>query len=104
MTEFPKLPWWVVLLVFLTCWPAAVFSQPMVKANVQGIEITVYSEDCALKDVVANLPKRATWVEKGKTFEGCAGATPFGVLLFYFKEDRSVAAVPVEHFAQVTAI
>jgi hypothetical protein len=98
-----KLPVWFKVLVFLTCWPAAVCAEPMVKANVQGIEITVYTEDCALKNVVSNLPKRATWVEKGKTFEGCAGATQFGVLIFYFN-DKTVAVVPVEHFAKVTGV
>jgi hypothetical protein len=103
MSEFVKLPWYVTFFIFATCWPAAVFSEPMVKANVQGIEITVYTEDCTLKNVVSNLPKRATWVEKGKTFEGCAGATQFGVLIFYFN-DKTVAVVPVEHFAKVTGV
>jgi hypothetical protein len=102
MSEFVKLPLWFNVVAFLLfSWPA--FAEPMVKANVQGIEITVYTEDCALKNVVSNLPKRATWVEKGKTFEGCAGATQFGVLIFYFN-DKTVAVVPVEHFAKVVGV
>lgn len=104
MNEFAKLPWYVCLLAFLFCWPSIAFSGPMLKASVDGVEITVYSEECGLKNVVSNLPKRATWVEKGKTFEGCAGATPFGVLLFYFREDRTVAVVPAEHFVQITGV
>jgi hypothetical protein len=39
----------------------------------------------------------------GKTLEGCAGATQFGVLIFYF-DDKTVAVVPVEHFAKVTSL
>lgn len=101
-TVFP-LPVWVAIFVFLTCWPAAVFSAPMAKASLDGIEITVYEEDCQLKETVSNLPKRATWVEKGKTFEGCAGAVPqLGMVMFFFKEDKTVAVVPMDVFAPVT--
>jgi hypothetical protein len=100
-----KLPKWAVVLIFLTCWPSAVFAEPWLKASVQGVEIVVHKEDCALKDAVSNLPKRATWFEKGKTFEGCAGAAPHaGVLMFYFLEDKTVAIVPMDAFAKVQAI
>jgi hypothetical protein len=63
----------------------------------------VYTEDCAVKEV-ANLPKRATWTEKGKTYEGCAGMSPLGLVMFYFREDRSVAVVPASQFVKVTNI
>jgi hypothetical protein len=99
------LPFWIAVFIMIVCWPASVFAGPMVKATVGGVEITVYTEDCQLKEAVSNLPKRATWVEKGKTFEGCAGAVPqLGVLMFYFKDDKTVAAVPMDVFAKVTSI
>ena len=99
-----KLPRYVLFLAFFFCLPSIVIARPMVQASVQGIVITVHSEDCELKNVVSNLPKKATWVENGKTFEGCAGASPLGVLMFYFHGDKTVAAVPADLFVPVTGI
>ncbi len=80
------------------------FAEPVARAVVNNgqVVITVHSEDRALTAVVTNLPKRATWVEGGKTFEGCVGVSPIGVAMFYFLADKSVAAVPLEMFQPVT--
>lgn len=79
-------------------------ADPLVQAVVNSgrVVITVYSESCALTEFVANLPKRATWKEGDKVFEGCAGVSPLGVAMFYFREDKSIAVVPIEMFERVT--
>ncbi len=80
------------------------FGEPTHRASVQGLVITLHSEKCTLKEV-ANLPRRATWQENGKTFEGCVGYNEaLGVLMFFFLEDKSVAAIPSSVFTRVTGI
>lgn len=54
-----KLRWYVVAFIFLVTLPSQVFAEPWLKASVQGVEITVHKEACALKEV-SNIPKRAT--------------------------------------------
>ena len=77
-------------------------AEPMFRADAGDAVVTVHTEPCAVK-AVGNLPKRATWVEKGKTFEGCAGQHPmFPILIFYFEGDKSVVVVPIELFQKVT--
>lgn len=79
------------------------YADPMAKVIANGgqVVITVYTEDCARKDVVTNLPKRATWAEDGKTYEGCVGIQPeAGVAMFWF-DDRTVAIVPLQAFVRV---
>jgi hypothetical protein len=98
-----KLPFYFAL-AYIFCFPAAVLAEPIAAMQQGDIRIVVYSDDCALKSVVSNLPKRATWTEKGQTFEGCAGGTEFGVLLFYFREDKTVAAVPMQAFQKLTGV
>jgi hypothetical protein len=99
------LPWQVlvlivlVLLVLLYARPA--FADPIAVTKSGDITITLYSEDCALKEV-SNLPRRATWVEGNKTFEGCWGPTQFEVVMMYFAEDRTAAVVPVQVFQRVS--
>ncbi len=70
------------------------------QAESDGIKVIVYDQPCALKEIV-NLPKRATWTEKGKTTEGCAGVDPRGIVLFYWG-DRTVVIVPVQNFVRMT--
>lgn len=101
------LPWflWALILfaVIGALYAGKVYAEPLAIANVNNgqVVITVYTEDCQLKDVVSNLPKRATWTEGGKTYEGCVGVYPsFGVAGFYFN-DKTVAVVPLQAFARV---
>lgn len=105
MTVLPWLMWAVILsTVILALWAGKVYAEPMAVANVNGgqVVIMVYTDDCNLKDTVINLPKRATWTEGGKTFEGCVGVQPeAGVAMFYF-DDKTVAIVPLQIFARAT--
>lgn len=108
MTVLPWAGWFlIVVMLILALWAGKVFAEPMAVATVGNgeIVITVYTEDCQLTDIVSNLPKRATWLQKGKTFEGCVGVQPeAGVAFFYFKEDRTVAVVPLQVFSRVTGV
>lgn len=90
----------VLLILF---WPLEAKSEPMFQTvSPDGIVITLHSEKCDLKEIV-NLPKRATWQEKAKSYEGCWGLNPLGVVMFYFT-DKTIAVVPAEAFQKVTGV
>jgi hypothetical protein len=85
--------------------PSHVNAEPQYRAEVQGVVITLHSEECQIKDVVSNLPRRATWLERGKTFEGCFGfVEQMQLLMFYFKDDKTVAGMPAGMFSKVTGV
>lgn len=88
-----------LLLLALLCAPA--LAAPVAEAVAEGVSITLTNEPCRLK-VVSNLPARATWTEKGKTFEGCFGLS-HGVVAFYF-DDRTVVMLPREAFKRARQI
>jgi hypothetical protein len=93
----------LVALGIAVTWPTKANADPIYRANAEGIVITLTNEDCKLP-AVSNLKKRATWEEKGKTFEGCWGGHPaFPIVMGYFS-DRSVVVLPVEVFAPVTGV
>lgn len=66
------------------------------------VTITLTDEPCKLP-AVSNLQHRATWVEKGKTYQGCWGISPFNLVMIY-SDDRSVAVVPVSLFSRATGV
>jgi hypothetical protein len=104
MSEFVKLPWYVTFFIFATCWPAAVFSKPVMAAYTDSGVITIHSEPCALKSVT-NLPARATWVSGQGTFEGCAGMVKeLGIVLMYFNGSNSVEVLLSGSFSKVTGV
>jgi hypothetical protein len=99
-----------LLLVLGICLPVLIFTtfvlnlktanaEPSYEASGDGVRVVVYSEKCSLPEVM-NLAQRATWTEKGKTTEGCAGVHPMGVVLFWFS-DRTVVAIPTSQFVRV---
>jgi len=72
--------WEVGMIVLIVVLGLAIFAgkasaEPMFRADTGDAVITGHTEACQIK-AVGNLPKRATWQEKGKTFEGCAGESP----------------------------
>lgn len=97
-------PMWVKVFVFLTCWPAAVFADPMLVGKVDNAIVTIHSEECAFKDVVVNLPQRATWVENGKSIEGCAGYSQALEVVFFYFRDKTMFGAPGFQFARVTGV
>ena len=87
-------------LLIAATYPTKAHASAMLRAESGGVTVTIYDQPCALKEV-SNLPKRATWTEKGKTYEGCIGAHPqFPVLMAYFT-DKTVVVLPVEMFTRV---
>src|SRR5687767_14765153 len=98
-TVFP-LPLWFVLIVTLLfgCWPNRLNAEPLYRASDGSVSVTLHSEACKL-DAVKNLPKRATWSEKGKTYEGCYQIAGQFVVMYF--EDRTVGLAPSEAFARV---
>ena len=100
-----KLPKWFVLLIFLTCWPAATFAQPMFTAkDGGGAVVTFFNDECELKGEVTNLPYKATWTEKGKVFQGCWGLSGDKSQFMGYFDDKSVVAVPVQMLERVTGV
>jgi hypothetical protein len=93
LTWFLAIVFFIVMGLFLSAHAA-----PVAQANGPGGEvITITDEPCKLTDIV-DMPHRATWTEKGKTFEGCAAPHPAGVVVLYFKDDKSIALVPIRMF------
>jgi len=106
LTILPWLAWGVILglVIAATFYASRVYAEPIAVAKdpASGAVLTVHSEPCAHQGTV-NLTNRATWQEAtGKVFEGCAGASGIGVLIFYFPEDKSVFPVKVQDFKPVS--
>ena len=97
------LPRYVLFLAILFCFPSMVVARPMAIAQAEGVTITLHSDECALPGIT-NLKMKATWFEKGKTFQGCWGAHPqYGLVMFFF-EDKTVVVLPGDAFAPITGV
>lgn len=89
----------LLLVVLLTAVSTIAQAAPVAQATGPGGEvITITDEPCKLTHLVSGLGNRATWKDGGKTYEGCAGAHPAGVIVLYFREDKSIALVPARLF------
>lgn len=102
-TVFP-LPAWVVLLATLLfgC-PSSLSAEPLFRVTTpDGVVITLHKDKCEMREV-SNLPRSATWDEKGKTFKGCWGVSNLGVVMLYFS-DKTVAVVPASAFEKVIGV
>lgn len=88
----------LIILSFLLL-PPPVFAKDIAQATQGNVTVTLTNEDCALKEHVKNLPSRAVWEEKGKTFEGCWRPTA-GVIVMFF-DDLTVVAAPMRAFRPV---
>lgn len=99
-----RLAWWIwAAVIVLALAAGALYAEPLFEArtNRGTALITIHSEPCALKEVVVNLPQRATWVEGGQVYEGCAGVRPdYGLVIVYFA-DKTVGLIPANVFAKV---
>jgi hypothetical protein len=78
-------------------------AKPIATADQEGIRLVLTDEPCTLT-AVKNLPFRATWVEKDKSYEGCYGSHPgAGIVMAYF-DDKTVAIMPAQIFHKTTDI
>ena len=74
------------------------------QASNTDITVTIYNAPCQLTDHV-KMPYRATWKEKGKTFEGCVEkyvlyGGQLSVYGFYF-DDKQVSVIESQIFHKV---
>jgi hypothetical protein len=88
----------VVLLTFAT----GAWSKPVLRLSGTDVVITLY-DDKKSCPAAANLLRKAVWLEKGKSVEGCWGFNPIGVVMFWF-EDKTVAAAPAQAFVEINEI
>lgn len=89
-------------LVLVGCVTEAAAGPIAVVTN-DGAKITLYDDPCELNEV-SNLPQKAVWQEKGKTYAGCWSLHPAGFVVTFFKEDRTVAIIPARVFEKVTGV
>ena len=97
-TWFLAFVFFIVFGLFLEA-HAAVIGQ----AKIKDVVISITNEPCNMTDVVA-MPYRATWLENGKTFEGCAAGHPSGLIILYFRQDKSIALVPAQLFEPLSSM
>ena len=90
----------VICLIVLVAVATSAHAAPMAEASEDGAKITLTDEACKLT-AVSNLKHRATWQEKGKTYEGCYGVHPAGLVLAYFA-DKTVVVLSVQAFTKVS--
>jgi hypothetical protein len=101
-TIVPLPLWFVLIVTVLFGCPSNALAEPLFQASDQKARITLYSDQCELKEV-SNLSRKATWEESGKTFEGCWSISPLGVVVMYFS-DKTVAVAPAQAFQKVTGV
>ena len=104
-TVLPLSVWLAIVVGIAASFVAGrVHAEPRWRAEAQGAVIVLHSDKCELAEV-SNLPFKATWEEKGVTFTGCWAPNPdVGIVVGYFKEDRSVAIIPIQVFKKVTGV
>jgi hypothetical protein len=95
---------YLLAVVLLAMIPRMGLADPVFVAEAGGIRIVLHSEDCRVAEV-KNLPRRATWTQDGKQYEGCFGAVPqLGMVMLYFVTDKSVAIVPMQEFQKLQSV
>ena len=90
----------VTLLAIAATYSTGSNAAALYVADVEGVKISLTDEPCKLTMAVENLKYRATWTEKGKTFEGCYGGHPFLPIVMAYFSDKTVVALPVEIFGK----
>ena len=79
--KLPKIPLWAVVLIYLSCWPAAVFADPQLVAQ-NGDSLTLHSSPCEDSTILAHIVasggghlldrfKTATLLWHGETLKSC---------------------------------
>lgn len=94
----------VGLLLLFLFFASASEAKPIAALSEEGVTITLYDDKCPLTKKVTNLPYRATWKDKDKSFEGCAGSTAGGQIIVLFFDDNTVAVLPAGVFQRVSGV
>lgn len=97
------LPWLVWALFIVTVvWATKAYSDPRLQAVDDGVRVILYDDKCELEDQITNLPYKAVWEEKGKTYRGCWGPRPdMRVMVAYF-EDKTIGVIPMGALTRVS--
>ena len=72
-----------------------------------GVKITLTDEPCKLKEMITNLPSRATWEENGSIIEGCYGAMRVNqtvVLLPMYWADKTVVIDVLHNYTMLEGV
>jgi hypothetical protein len=86
--------------VFLS-FPAA--AKPVGQVSQGDMRIVFHDEPCKLKEVI-NLKYRATWLQGGKTYEGCWSAHQQYPIVVTYWADSTVGIIPLEVVGSATEI
>jgi hypothetical protein len=78
----------------------AAHAAPLATATDGTVTLTLTDEPCKLG--ISNMQYRATWVEPGKTYEGCF--TLMGDVVAFYFDDKSVAIAPLREFKPVRKV
>ena len=109
--RFPKLmvpsPIWAVvfgLILAGALYAGKALSAPRFVATDGTTSITLHDEPCELKEVVTNLPYKATWVEGDKIIQGCWGAWVNDQRVLAYFGDKTVALIPFSVLSKVQGV
>lgn len=78
-------------------------AEPLFFANQGTTSIILFSEPCVLPEV-ANLPRRAQWIDGAEIFEGCWSITPLAPLVIAYFADKTVATIPTQLFKKAQGV
>jgi hypothetical protein len=90
----------ILLLALLIAFPAN--AEPIARMEGADFSITLHKSPCKLTGEITNLKRRAVWVEKGKSVEGCWGISQQLSLVMMYFADKTATAIPAQQFAAVT--
>lgn len=90
----------VIFVLYLFVLPLKARAAPIFQAEAEGTTVILTDEDCRLPEV-SNLKKRAIWVEKGVTIEGCYGGHPAYPLVVAYFADKTVVVMPADAFQRI---
>ena len=75
MSEFVRIPWWAVLLIYLTTWPAAVLAEDTYSATDMNGTLTLAMKPCPLGGWFKDW-KAAKWIFRGEFYDACWRVQP----------------------------
>lgn len=95
-----KLPRWFWIAAFLVSLPTLALAEPIYALEDNGVRVVLTDEPCQ-KSEVANLQFKATWTERGQTYEGCWGPAFDRERINAWFSDRTVVSFPPSMFKRV---
>lgn len=91
---------WLLGLSLLSLLALPAGAEPVAVVVNSGVTVTLTDEPCQI-EAVKNLQYRATWVERGGSFEGCF-TVQSGIVVLYWS-DKTVVILPGRAFKKAGA-